>query len=120
MTMMTRNRRRKMEFIHSVDEIPEFASDEEEANYWDTHELAEDFVEGPPIPEEELPEVRPREELPLTISGAELRAWRRRRYLRQFELAGVLGVSERTISGWERETIPIEHGRLLRLALRYL
>lgn len=45
--------------INSLDEIPDFASDEEEADFWDTHSFSEELLESlPPVPDEELPPVR--------------------------------------------------------------
>ena len=55
---MTTNRRR-ITIIHSLDEIPEFASDEEEARFWDTHEMSSALWHSlPPIPDDELPPIR--------------------------------------------------------------
>ena len=50
--------------IHSLDEIPDFASEKEEAEFWDTHELSDELWDQlPRVPEDELPPPRPRGEL---------------------------------------------------------
>lgn len=52
---------RKMKEINSPDEIPEFDSEREEAEFWATHSLGEEFFEkAQPIPEGVLPPTRPR------------------------------------------------------------
>jgi CopG antitoxin of type II toxin-antitoxin system len=53
--------KRAMATVKTVDEIPQFRSEREEAEYWGTHELSEDLWRTlPPTPEEELPPTRPR------------------------------------------------------------
>lgn len=48
-----------MTMIHSVAEIPVFASEDEEHRFWQTHELADELWDDlPAVPEEDLP--RPR------------------------------------------------------------
>jgi hypothetical protein len=45
-----------MQEIHSLEEIPEFTSEAEEAEFWATHSLGEELLERmEPIPEEILP-----------------------------------------------------------------
>jgi CopG antitoxin of type II toxin-antitoxin system len=47
--------------IHSFDEVPPFASEEEEAQFWATHELSSDLLSTmAPIHDGSLPPVRPR------------------------------------------------------------
>lgn len=47
--------------ITSLDEIPRFRSEQEEATYWQTHELSEELWKALPEPlDEELPPTRPR------------------------------------------------------------
>ena len=47
--------------IHSPDEIPENMTEAEEAEFWSTHSLSEEFLEkAEPIPEHWLPTPRPR------------------------------------------------------------
>jgi hypothetical protein len=53
--------RRKMKEIQSLDEIPSFKSEAEEAEFWATHSLGEKLLDQmEPIPEGELPPPRPR------------------------------------------------------------
>jgi uncharacterized protein (DUF4415 family) len=53
--------RKKMKEINSPDEIPEFETEREEAEFWSTHALSEEFFEkAEPIPEGVLPPPRPR------------------------------------------------------------
>ncbi len=48
-----------MTTIHSQDEIPVFATEEEEHRFWQTHELADELWDHlPAVPEEELPSPR--------------------------------------------------------------
>ncbi|MBA3945602.1 MAG: hypothetical protein H0X37_13675 [Herpetosiphonaceae bacterium] len=48
-----------MTLIQSMNEIPVFASEEEEHRFWQTYELAEELWETlPTIPKEELPQPR--------------------------------------------------------------
>ena len=45
--------------IHSLDEIPEFASEEEEARFWSTHSLGQSLLDSAePPPPDEMPLVR--------------------------------------------------------------
>lgn len=47
--------------VHSLDEIPSFASEAEESEYWGKHAFSEELWEQlPAIPERELPPPRPR------------------------------------------------------------
>ena len=58
---MPARRAPRMTTIHSVDEIPAFASEAEEAAFWATHEIGDDLWERlPPVPEEDLPPAVPR------------------------------------------------------------
>jgi hypothetical protein len=48
--------------VHSMDDVPDFVSECEEVEYWDTHELAADlFQRGPLDPDEEAALARIRE-----------------------------------------------------------
>jgi predicted DNA binding CopG/RHH family protein len=48
-----------MTLVHTMDEIPVFASEDEEHRFWQTHELADELWEAlPPVPEAELPQPR--------------------------------------------------------------
>jgi hypothetical protein len=48
--------------VHNMDDVPTFASECEEVEYWDTHELAADvFQRGPLDPDEEAALARIRE-----------------------------------------------------------
>ena len=50
-----------MKEIQSPEEIPDFASEAEEAEFWATHSLGEEFLERmESVPEGELPPARPR------------------------------------------------------------
>jgi predicted DNA binding CopG/RHH family protein len=50
-----------MSIVTSLDEIPHFRSEQEEATYWQTHELSESLWDRlPQVPDEELPPTRPR------------------------------------------------------------
>ena len=42
------NETRPMTTIHSADEIPAFASERDEAEFWDTHTLGDEFWENAP------------------------------------------------------------------------
>jgi CopG antitoxin of type II toxin-antitoxin system len=47
--------------IHSFDEVPSFSSEEEEAQFWATHELSSDLLSTmKPIDDGTLPPARPR------------------------------------------------------------
>jgi hypothetical protein len=50
-----------MTIVHSLADIPTFASEAEENAYWQTHALSEElWATLPPVPEDELPPPRPR------------------------------------------------------------
>jgi hypothetical protein len=50
-----------MTIVHSIEEIPDFASEAEESEYWVSHALSNELWERlPPVPEQELPPPRPR------------------------------------------------------------
>src|SRR5579884_4484047 len=56
---MARSRRPKV-VLHSLDEIPSFTNEDEEAAFWDGHELGEEIVERmEPVPDGLLPPARP-------------------------------------------------------------
>lgn len=44
--------------IHSRSEIPHFANDDEFAEFWDTHELTEEYLQEASIPREKGPAAR--------------------------------------------------------------
>ena len=45
--------------IHSLDEIPHFADEEEEHRFWSTHDLSEALMDqAEPVPDDELPPPR--------------------------------------------------------------
>lgn len=47
--------------IHSVSDIPDFETEEEEAQFWSTHSLSREMIEAAePPPPEEMPPVRGR------------------------------------------------------------
>lgn len=47
--------------IHSSDDIPTFADEDEERAFWATHEVSDELAEAAePIPDDELPPPRPR------------------------------------------------------------
>jgi hypothetical protein len=51
-------KRQSGSLVHSPDEIPDFASDKEEQEFWNTHEHADDFFDNAlPAPDEMLPAV---------------------------------------------------------------
>ncbi len=53
--------RKRLKEIKSPEEIPAFRSEAEEAEFWGTHGLGEPFLQRMgPVPEGELPPVRPR------------------------------------------------------------
>jgi hypothetical protein len=46
--------------VGSADDIPVFASEKEEAEWWDTHELSDELWDTlPAVPSDELPPMRP-------------------------------------------------------------
>ena len=50
-----------MPIVRSLDEIPAFASEAEEADFWGTHALSEELWDRlPAVPDDELPPPRPR------------------------------------------------------------
>ena len=50
-----------MTTIHSLDEVPTFTSEREEAAFWATHELGDEILSGmDAVPEEVLPRPRTR------------------------------------------------------------
>jgi hypothetical protein len=50
-----------MTVIHSLDDIPVFADEDEEAAFWCTHEFSDELWESlPHVPDDELPPVRKR------------------------------------------------------------
>ena len=51
------------------------------------------------------------------MTGSELRAWRLRVGFSQQEVADHLGVTQITVSRWERGVSPVEHPEMLRLAI---
>ena len=54
-------RNKTMTTIHSWDEVPEFTSEAEESEWWGTHGLGEELLEGMAPPADgELPPPRPR------------------------------------------------------------
>ena len=51
--------RQPLEEIHSLDEIPEFATEEEEARFWSTHSLGQRLLDSAePPPPDQMPPVR--------------------------------------------------------------
>lgn len=52
---------KRMRKVHSLEEIPEFAGEEEEARFWEEHALGEELLaKMAPPPEGLLPPARPR------------------------------------------------------------
>lgn len=52
---------KKMIPLRTPSEIPEFRNEEDEAEFWATHEITEEFIErAEPVPEGELPPPRSR------------------------------------------------------------
>ena len=51
---------KKANTIHSLDEIPKFDSEAEEAAFWDTHEFSDELWDSLPSAEDALPPPRPR------------------------------------------------------------
>jgi uncharacterized protein (DUF4415 family) len=57
-------RAKKMKQVNNPSEIPEFKSEEEEHEFWSSHELTDEFFDAAePIDEGELPPPRPRKQL---------------------------------------------------------
>jgi hypothetical protein len=50
----------RMKVVHSLDEIPSFSSEAEEAIFWDTHEMSDELWDSLPSAEDQLPPPRPR------------------------------------------------------------
>jgi predicted DNA binding CopG/RHH family protein len=51
----------KMTTLHSLEEIPAFATESEEAAFWATHEIADElWDELPAVSDDQLPPARPR------------------------------------------------------------
>lgn len=107
---MTRKQRTKV--IHDMSDIPEFANETEEHEFWDTHALGDELLEQ--VPPEDRPELdlQPRSRTrstPVTIRFedqlvARLRALAERRGMRyQTLLKGF--VAERLFQEEEREGI---------------
>ena len=100
--------------LHEPVNIPEgFASEAEEAAFWDRVELADDFPRLDMPPELDVPPDLSRVELP----AAELRSWRRRLGLTQHDLDATLGLPRGTIACWERGRAPVSPMPMVRLAL---
>lgn len=52
---------KKITPLEDPSEVPEDMTEEEERKFWDTHGVTEEFLEKTePVPEDELPPVRPR------------------------------------------------------------
>lgn len=52
---------RKITPLNDPSEVPENMTEEEEREFWDTHGVTEEFLnKAGPVPEDELPPVRPR------------------------------------------------------------
>jgi hypothetical protein len=64
--------------IHSIDEIPLFATEREESDFWATHDLSEELMaSAEPIPEGDLPPPRERTRpITLRLEGDTLRRLR--------------------------------------------
>jgi hypothetical protein len=59
--MMKARQSGPMTTIRSWDEVPQFSSEAEEADYWATHDLGDELMaQMGPVPEGELPPPRPR------------------------------------------------------------
>jgi hypothetical protein len=50
---MKYKKRTKMTIVHNLDEIPSFASEDEEREWWDTHELSDQLYDS--LPQTTLP-----------------------------------------------------------------
>jgi hypothetical protein len=56
-----RDESNRMTIVHTLDEIPRFASETEEAAYWGTHALSEDLWDRLPlVADDDLPTPHPR------------------------------------------------------------
>ena len=51
------------------------------------------------------------------MTGPELRQWRQRMGFSQQEVARALGITQVTVSRWERGVTPVEHPEMLGLAI---
>jgi len=61
---MVRESRQRRETLHSLDNIPAFASEAEEAAFWDSHDLGEEVVARMgPLPDDVMPPAGPRVKL---------------------------------------------------------
>jgi len=62
---MKRKAVKKVSVIHSLDEIPEFSTEDEEREWWATHDLSEQLYDQLEDSQAELEEILPlRERLP--------------------------------------------------------
>lgn len=52
------------------------------------------------------------------MTGQQLEQWRKLHNLTQSKLGKYLNISQVTISRWENSVFPIEHGKILELALK--
>ena len=112
-------RRRKPIVLNGAISIPDgFASEEDEANFWDMVEIAGTANDALALLAGWLPEPRAEGELP--IDGDGLRRWREELQFSEDALGAELGMSQTTIAAWERGSLPIEHPQMLRLALEGL
>lgn len=68
-------RKKELIEVHSPEEIPEFASEKEEAEFWATHSLGDEFWE-----KAEPRRGEPEDELPPSMSREELRRRREERW----------------------------------------
>lgn len=58
---MSEKSEKKMIPLRTPSEIPEFRNEEDETEFWATHEITEEFIErAEPVPEGELPPPRSR------------------------------------------------------------
>jgi predicted DNA binding CopG/RHH family protein len=57
---MTRKQGATITEIHTLEEVPEFASEAEEAAFWDTHSFSDELWDSLPSAEDELPPPRSR------------------------------------------------------------
>jgi uncharacterized protein (DUF4415 family) len=47
--------------IRNLSEVPDLATEREAREFWDTHEVTEEYLESTgPVPEEDMPQARPR------------------------------------------------------------
>ena len=111
---------RKKHVLSGPVNIPEgFPSEADEVTFWQHAELSDAFVRnGRRVPDHRLPPVRATSTVPM--NAEQLRRWRTRLGLSQTALGELLDVPQNTISRWELGQLPIEHGKMLRLALERL